>query len=60
MGEHDFSKIPNGIPGIEHRMELLFSEGVVENRISLNKFVDITSTQAAKILAFFLKKEISV
>jgi dihydropyrimidinase len=39
MGEKDFSKIPNGAPGVENRMELLFSEGVVKNRISLNKFV---------------------
>lgn len=56
MGENDFSKIPNGAPGIENRMELLFSEGVITNRISLNKFVDITSTQAAKIFGLFPQK----
>src|SRR5690606_30594405 len=33
MGKNDFSKIPNGMPGIEHRMELLYSEGVEKNRI---------------------------
>jgi dihydropyrimidinase len=49
LGENDFSKIPNGFPGIENRMELLFSEGVLKNRISLNKFVEITSTNAARI-----------
>ncbi|HTA62712.1 MAG TPA: dihydropyrimidinase, partial [Bacteroidia bacterium] len=49
MGEHDFSKIPNGHPAIENRMELLFSEGVKKGRISLNKFVEVSSTNAAKI-----------
>ncbi|MCC6910410.1 MAG: dihydropyrimidinase, partial [Flavobacteriales bacterium] len=39
MGSADFSKIPNGHPAIEHRMELLFSEGVNKKRISVNKFV---------------------
>ena len=56
MGKDDFSKIPNGAPGIEHRMELLFSEGVNKGRISLNKFVEITSTNAAKIFGMFPKK----
>lgn len=56
MGENDFSKIPNGAPGIEHRMELLFSEGVTKNRISLNKFVEITSTNSAKIFGLHPKK----
>ncbi len=56
MGENDFSKIPNGAPGIEHRLELLFSEGVKKGRISLNKFVEVTSTYAAKIFGMFPKK----
>ena len=56
MGKNDFSKIPNGYPGIEHRMELLFSEGVKKGRISLNKFVEVTSTNAAKIFGMFPKK----
>jgi dihydropyrimidinase len=56
MGENDFSKIPNGAPGIEHRLELLFSEGVKKGRISLNKFVEVTSTHAAKIFGMFPKK----
>lgn len=55
-GENDFSRIPNGIPGIEHRLELLYSEGVRKDRISLNKFVEITSTNAAKIYGMFPKK----
>jgi len=55
-GEHDFTKIPNGAPGIEHRLELLFSEGVLKNRISLNKFVELTSTNVAKIFGIFPEK----
>lgn len=56
MGEKDFSKIPNGHPAIEHRMELLYSEGVNKGRISLNKFVEVTSTNAAKIFGMFPRK----
>jgi len=55
-GEHDFTKIPNGAPGIEHRLELLFSEGVLKNRITLNKFVEITSANVAKIFGLFPQK----
>ncbi len=55
-GEHDFTKIPNGAPGIEHRMELIFSEGVKKGKISLNKMVDISSTSPAKIFGMFPKK----
>ena len=46
--EVDFKYIPNGIPGIETRMPLLYSEGVLKGRITLNKFVELTSTNAAK------------
>jgi dihydropyrimidinase len=56
MGKNDFSKIPNGHPAIEHRLELLFSEGVLKNRISMNKFVEVTSSNAAKIFGMFPKK----
>jgi len=56
MGENDFSRIPNGHPAIEHRVELLYSEGVRKNRISINKFVEATSTNAAKIFGMFPKK----
>ena len=56
MGKDDFSKIPNGHPGIEHRMELLFSEGVAKGRISLNKFVEVASTNAARIFGMFPTK----
>jgi dihydropyrimidinase len=56
MGKDDFSKIPNGHPAIENRMELLFSEGVNKGRISLNKYVEVTSTNAAKIFGMFPRK----
>jgi dihydropyrimidinase len=56
MGEQDFSKIPNGHPAIEHRMELLFSEGVHTGRISLQKFVELTATNPAKIFGMFPQK----
>jgi dihydropyrimidinase len=53
LGENDFSKIPNGHPAIEHRMELLFSEGVVKGKISLNKFVETACTNPAKIFGMY-------
>jgi dihydropyrimidinase len=56
MGEQDFSKIPNGHPAIENRMELLFTEGVQSGKISLNKYVEVTSTNAAKIFGMFPRK----
>jgi len=56
LGENDFSKIPNGHPAIEHRMELLFSEGVNKGKISLNKFVEVTSTNVAKIFGMYPQK----
>ena len=56
MGEKDFSKIPNGHPAIEHRMELLFSEGVNKKKITINKYVEVTSTNPAKIFGMFPKK----
>ena len=56
MGKDDFSKIPNGHPAIEHRMELLFSEGVNKGKISPNKFVEVTSTNPAKIFGMYPRK----
>ena len=56
LGRDDFSKIPNGGPGVEHRMSLIFDGGVAGKRISLNRFVELTSTAAAKIFGLFPKK----
>ena len=56
LGIDDFSKIPNGAPGVENRMALVFNGGVRESRLSLNKFVELTSTSAAKTFGLFPKK----
>ena len=56
LGRDDFTKIPNGGPGVEHRMSLIFNGGVAEGRIGLNRFVELTSTAAAKIFGLFPKK----
>jgi dihydropyrimidinase len=56
LGRGDFTKIPNGAPGVEHRVPLIYNGGVVENRISLNRFVELTSTAAAKMFGMFPKK----
>jgi dihydropyrimidinase len=56
LGRDDFSKIPNGAPGVEHRMSLIYHGGVVERRVSLNRFVELTSTAAAKMFGLFPRK----
>ncbi len=56
MGRESFTKIPNGAPGIENRMSLMYDGGVVKNKISLSKFVELTSTAAAKMFGLYPKK----
>jgi dihydropyrimidinase len=56
LGRDDFSKIPNGAPGVEHRMSLIYDGGVAQKRISLNRFVELTSTAAAKMFGLFPRK----
>lgn len=56
LGRNDFSKIPNGGPGVETRMSLVYNGGVVPGRISVNRFVEITSTSPAKIFGLFPRK----
>lgn len=56
LGKGDFSKIPNGGPIIEDRLSILFSEGVRKGKITLNQFVDITSTRAAKLFGLYPRK----
>jgi len=56
LGRNDFSKIPNGAPGIETRMSLVYDGGVRDGRISLNRFVELTSTSPAKIFGLFPRK----
>jgi dihydropyrimidinase len=56
MGRGDFSKIPNGIPGVEWRMALLYDHGVRGGRITRNRFVEVTSTNAAKLFGLYPRK----
>jgi dihydropyrimidinase len=56
LGRDDFSKIPNGAPGIETRMSLVFDGGVRTGKIGLNRFVELTSTSPAKIFGLFPRK----
>jgi dihydropyrimidinase len=55
-GLADFRKIPNGAGGVEHRLALLYTYGVLEKRITVNQLVDITATQPAKIFGLFPAK----
>ncbi|WP_046174847.1 dihydropyrimidinase [Domibacillus indicus] len=55
-GRNDFSKIPNGCPGIESSFSLLYHYGVQGNRITLQQFVQKTSTNPAKIFGLYPKK----
>jgi dihydropyrimidinase len=56
LGRGDFSKIPNGAPGIETRMSLVFDGGVRTGKITLNRFVELTSTSPARIFGLFPRK----
>ena len=56
LGKDDFSKIPNGAPGIETRMSLTYDGGVAAGRISVNRWVELTSTSPAKLFGLFPKK----
>jgi dihydropyrimidinase len=56
LGKGDFRKIPNGAPGVENRLSLMFHGSVVQRKLSLNRWVEITSTAAAKTFGMFPKK----
>ena len=56
MGRKHFKHIPNGIPGVETRLPILFSEGVNKGRIDLNRFVALTSTNHAKTYGLYPRK----
>ncbi|HSV87806.1 MAG TPA: dihydropyrimidinase [Bacteroidales bacterium] len=56
LGLNDFRKIPNGAGGIEHRMALLYTYGVLQNRITLNKWVELCSTAGARIFGLYPRK----
>ena len=56
MGKDDFTKIPNGGPGIEHRLSLIYTGGVHGKRFSPNRFVEVVSTAPAKLFGLFPRK----
>ena len=56
LGKDDFSKIPNGAPGIETRLTLVHNGGVRKRHISLNRFVELCSTTPAKMFGLFPRK----
>ncbi|TWP51837.1 dihydropyrimidinase [Lentzea tibetensis] len=55
LGVGDFSKIPNGMPGVEHRMDLLH-QGVVKGELTVNRWVEITSTTPARMFGLYPRK----
>ncbi|MBE0651275.1 MAG: dihydropyrimidinase [Bacteroidales bacterium] len=61
VGVDNFTKIANGAGGVEHRLTLLYSYGVLQNKISMNQFVNMVSTAPAKIFGLYPRKgEIAV
>jgi len=56
IGEKDFTQIPNGIPSIQDRINVLYTYGVKRGRLDLHRFVDAASTQAAKLFGLFPRK----
>jgi dihydropyrimidinase len=56
LGKDDFTKIPNGGPGIENRLQLIYHHGVNAGKITLNRFVEITSTTPARIFGMYPRK----
>jgi dihydropyrimidinase len=56
MGKADFTKIPNGIPSLEERVNLLYTHGVRTGKIDLHTFVNVASTQVAKLFDLFPRK----
>ena len=56
LGKDDFTKIPNGGPGIENRLQLLHHHGVGQGNFSINRFVELVSTAPARIFGMYPKK----
>jgi dihydropyrimidinase len=56
LGRKDFTQIPNGIPGIEDRINLMYTYGVNRGALDLHRFVDALSTRAAKLFGLFPRK----
>ena len=56
LGADDFTRTPNGAPGVELRIPLMYSEGVSQGRISANKFVEVCCTNPAKLFGLYPQK----
>jgi dihydropyrimidinase len=56
LGAHDFSKIPNGGPGIEHRLQLLYSGGVAAGNLTLRRMVEVFATAPARLFGLYPRK----
>jgi len=56
LGRDDFTKIPNGGPGIENRLQLLYHHGVNQGRLTLNRFVEVVSTAPARLFGLYPRK----
>jgi len=56
MGKEDFSKIPNGAPGLENRLQMIHEHGVRAGRISLNRMVELLSTNPARYFGLYPRK----
>jgi dihydropyrimidinase len=56
LGKDDFTKIPNGGPGIENRLQLLYHHGVNQGRLSVNRFVELVATTPAKLFGLYPRK----
>src|SRR5579872_3491375 len=56
LGRDDFTKIPNGGPGIEHRLSLVYSGGVAGGHFSMNRFVELVATTPAKLFGLYPRK----
>jgi dihydropyrimidinase len=56
LGRKDFTKIPNGVPGIENRLQLLYHFGVTAKKISVNRWVELVSTTPAKLFGLYPRK----
>jgi dihydropyrimidinase len=56
LGKDDFTKIPNGGPGIENRLQLMYHFGVHKGQLSLNRFAELTSTTPARIFGMYPRK----
>jgi dihydropyrimidinase len=56
LGKDDFTKIPNGGPGVEHRMSLIYSGGVAAGRFTVNRFVELVATTPAKLFGLYPRK----